>query len=149
MYHTRFGSGARSADNIARMNLALSRGLAYALAPFFLVVDVWRRFGRWHEWPIILDDVLGGAFGLVALVIARRSASEGRVYLAAVWGYGVAMMYQSFFGQLMDVARPDPSGLPSRFVVAVKAILLILCFVGLVGALRRPPRPAASPRAAS
>jgi hypothetical protein len=120
------------------MTLATSRWLAYFLGPFFLVVDVWRRFGRWHEWPIILDDVIGGLLLLVALHKLRRDAQAGRLYLVAAWGYCVGMMYQSFFGQLMELSSRDASGLSSRFVVGVKAVLLAICVVGLVGGLRGP-----------
>jgi hypothetical protein len=125
------------------MTLATSRRLAYALCPFFLLVDVWRRFGRWHEWPVILDDVLAGVLLALALVKLRRQASDARLYLVAAWAYAVGMMYGSFFGQLMELSRPDASGLPSRLVVGVKALLLALCVLGLVGGLRRPASPSA------
>ena len=130
------------------MNLATSRRLAHALCPFFLLVDVWRRFGRWHEWPVILDDVIAGVLLAVALVKLRRGSADGRMYLAVAWAYGVGMMYGSFFGQLMELARPDASGLPSRFVVGVKAVLLALCLLGLVGALRKPAAPTPAVRSA-
>jgi hypothetical protein len=119
------------------MTLATSRRLAYVLCPFFLLVDVWRRFGRWHEWPVILDDVIAGVLLALALVKLRRRASDGRLYLVAAWAYAVGMMYGSFFGQLLELSRPDASGLPPRLVVGVKAVLLALCTLGLLGGLRR------------
>ena len=118
------------------MTLATSRKLAYVLCPFFLFVDVWRRFGRWHEWPAIMDDVIAGALLALALIKLRRQGRDGRVYLVAAWAYGVGMMYGSFFGQLMELNRPDASGLSTHFVVGVKAVLLGLCAIGLVGAVR-------------
>ena len=120
------------------MTYSTSVRLAYGLGPFFLVVDVWRRFGRWHEWPFILDDMIGGVLLLVALAQIRRKSDGGRFYLVAGWGYCVGMMYQSFFGQLMELGEPDASGLSSRFVVGVKAVLLGLSVIGLIGGLRRP-----------
>src|SRR5688500_761807 len=114
------------------MTLTISRRLAYVLCPFFLLVDVWRRFGRWHEWPVILDDVIAGVLLAVALVKLRRRASDARLYLAVAWAYAVGMMYGSFFGQLMELKRPDASGLAPQFVVGVKAVLLGLCIVGLI-----------------
>jgi uncharacterized membrane protein len=128
------------------MTLTASTRLAYVLSPFFLLVDLWRRFGRWHEWPVILDDVLAGVLLLVAIAKLRRRASDGRLYLAVAWAYGVGMMYGSFFGQLMEIARPDASGLPAPFVVGVKAVLLVLCVLGLVGAVRKVPALEPAPR---
>jgi hypothetical protein len=127
------------------MTFSTSVRLAYGLGPFFLVVDVWRRFGRWHEWPFILDDVIGGALLLAALVQIHRKVGEGRYYLVAAWGYCVGMMYQSFFGQVMELRTPDASGLSTRFVVGVKGVLFALCVLGLIGSLPRPSRAVQTP----
>jgi hypothetical protein len=118
------------------MTFTTSRRLATVMCPFFLFVDVWRRFGRWHEWPIILDDVLAGVLLLIALLKLRRGAPDGRLFLVAGWGYGTGMMYMSFVGQLMERSRPDVSGLPTTFVLGVKAAMLAICVLGLVGSLR-------------
>lgn len=127
------------------MTLDSSRRLAYALAPFFLAVDVWRRFGRWHEWPMILDDVVAGVLFVVALVRLRGRAADGRLLLAGAYGYAVGMMYGSVVGQLVDVEGADVSGLPSGFVAIAKGVLLALCVVGFVGAVRRPATPPGRP----
>jgi hypothetical protein len=129
------------------MNLKTSRRLALGLGIVFPCIETWRRCGQFlqpREWPSILDDYLAGALLLAAVWQARRSAAQGRVWLAAAWGYSVGMMFGSFFGQLLGRARADPSGLPTSFVVGFKAVLLALSIVGLVGALRRmdEPRPA-------
>jgi len=115
-----------------------SRRAAYVFGPFFLIVDVWRRFGQWQDWPFIVDDVICGVLLLVALIRLRGRRSNGFLFLAGGWGYGVGMMWQSFFGQLREIAVPDPSGLSSRFVVGFKLVLLLACVFGLVGALRSP-----------
>jgi len=119
------------------LTLATSRLLAYALCPFFLLVDFFRRFGSWiAEWPMILDDVIAGVLLLVAIARLRSARSDGRLWLVAAWAYGVGMMYGSFFGQLFEPDAPDPSGLPSRFVIGVKAALFAACIAGLAGAIR-------------
>jgi hypothetical protein len=47
------------------------------------------------------------------------------------------MMYGSFFGQLVNRAAPDASGLPVVFVLAVKAILFAVCLAALAVTLRQ------------
>ena len=128
------------------MTLLVSRKLALLMAPFFLLIDFWRRWGRWHEWPAILDDVIAGGLLVIALRILRRKPAEGRVYLAGAWGYCTGLMYVSFFAQLARLSEPDPSDLPPTLVVGVKAAMLLLSALGFVGALlghaERPPEPA-------
>lgn len=113
----------------------ISQRLAYVLAPFFLLIDVWRRFGAWHEWPMILDDVIGGVLLVVALIRIHKDRASGARWLAGAWGYCTGMMYSSFFGQLMHMGEPDPSGYAHWLVVLVKGILLAACVAGLAGAL--------------
>jgi hypothetical protein len=110
------------------------------------VVESWRRrhqFGGVTMWPVIFDDYLGGGFLIVASRIAARDPGRGRVWLAAAWGAASMMMYGSSFGQLVNRAAPDASGLPVPFVLAVKAVLLAVCLAGLVITLRsgRPTDP--------
>jgi hypothetical protein len=124
------------------MNLTFSRRIAYvgAVLP---VIETWRR---WHEWgqlaklPSILDDFVVGIALLAAALVARRDPPVGRVYLAAAWGIACGMIYYSFFGQLVRLGEPDPSGVSSVAVVAVKGVLFALGIAGLVGALRPLPR---------
>jgi hypothetical protein len=52
------------------------------------------------------------------------------------------MMYSSFFGQLVLLGQPDPSGISSTVVVALKGVLFAGCVMCLVGALRVPRGPA-------
>ena len=120
------------------MNLAVSRKLAMGMAPFYLLVDFWRRWGRWHEWPAILDDVIAGSLLAIALRLLYLRRPEGRLYLAGAWGYCTGLMYVSFFGQLARLSEPDPSALPPTFVVGVKAAMLLLSVLGFLGALKEP-----------
>jgi H+/Cl- antiporter ClcA len=49
------------------------------------------------------------------------------------------MMFGSFFGQLVEHRAPDPSGLPTTFVLAVKAIMFAVCAAALTATLRSTP----------
>jgi hypothetical protein len=83
-----------------------------------------------------LDDFIAPVTSSAPAVLARRSPQEGRPFLAAAWGVACGMMYSSFFGQLVALGEPDPSGVPSSAVVAFKGALLTGCIISLVGALR-------------
>jgi hypothetical protein len=121
---------------------SFSRRAAFALGVFAIVVESWRRrhqFGDVSMWPLIFDDYIAGSFLIAASRIAARDAGRGRVWLAAAWGASAMMMYGSFFGQLINRAAPDASGLPTTFVLGVKAVLFAICLAGLAVTLRRGP----------
>jgi hypothetical protein len=110
-----------------------------ALGIFLIAIETWRRshqLGDITKWPSIFDDYLGGAFLIAASLIAARNPTKGRTWLAAGWGGAVAMMLGSFFGQLVEHDRADPSGVATACVLAVKAALCGLCLAGLIATLR-------------
>jgi hypothetical protein len=110
-----------------------------------LLIPLLETCRRWHQltqparWPSIFDDYLMGLLLLLAAFQARRDPVEGRTWLAAAWGLATGMMFGSFFGQLVALGEPDPSGIPARAVVAFKGVFFAVCVAGLVGALRQPP----------
>jgi hypothetical protein len=48
------------------------------------------------------------------------------------------MAYSSFFGQLIRIDQPDPSGVPAAWVVGIKGVGILLAIVALAGSLRHP-----------
>jgi hypothetical protein len=119
--------------------LTFSRIAARALGIFLIAIETWRRshqLGDLSKWPSIFDDYLGGAFLIVASLIAARNPTKGRTWLAAGWGGATSMMFASFFGQLAEHDRADPSGVATACVLAVKALLFAVCLAGLVTTLR-------------
>ena len=60
---------------------------------------------------------------------SHRPVSKLKV--ALLWAFMAGMAYGSFFGQLSELGRPDPSGASSMIVVAIKGAGLVLAFVGL------------------
>lgn len=100
---------------------------------------------RWREvrdltvwWPAFVDDYLIGAFLLYGAWRVGRDEEAGRAVLAAAWAFLCGMAYGSFFGQLAELSRSDPSGVSPAFVVAVKGTGLLLGILGLVLSLRTP-----------
>ena len=98
---------------------------------------------RWREvrdmtvwWPAFIDDYLIGAFLLYGAWRVGKDAEPGRAILAAAWAFLCGMAYGSFFGQLAELSRSDPSGVSPVLVVAIKGAGLLLGIVGLVLTLR-------------
>jgi hypothetical protein len=122
--------------------LGATRKLALGLGIFFPCIETCRRAGQFLQprmWPSIFDDYLAGLLLLAAVWQTRRSGQRGYVWLAGAFGYCVGMMWGSFFGQLLEPAGHDPSGMPTSVVVAFKGVLFALCSVGFVTALRAAP----------
>jgi hypothetical protein len=135
------------------MMFTFSRGAARVLAVLLIVIETWRRrhqLGNPSYWPVIFDDYLAGAFLIIsARMAAPPTTARGQRFLATAWGVATGMMYGSFFGQLENRAAADPSGAPVTAILILKAVGLLLCLVGLVGALREitPRSESRSPRA--
>ena len=119
--------------------LRFSCRLAVVAGVFLPLAETARR---WHQlkqlsmWPACLDDILLGAFLLYAAWRMGRDQLAGQRFLAAAWGCACGMGYFSFFGQLARLDQPDPSALPSAWVVAAKGVMLLLAFAALIGSLR-------------
>jgi len=126
------------------MNLAFSRRAALVAGVVMPLLETWRRWAEWGQLsklPSILDDFVAGVFLILGGVMSRRDPARGRPYLAAAWGVATGMMYYSFFGQLVALGQPDPSGVSSAAVVVFKGVLFAGCLFCLGGALRVPGPP--------
>jgi hypothetical protein len=97
--------------------LAILAGIALPLGE---TVRRWHQLAHLSMWPAWLDDILLGAFLLYA---AWR---VGRDHVAG----------QRFFGQLARLDQPDPSSLPSTWVVLAKGLGLLLAIAALIDSLR-------------
>jgi hypothetical protein len=118
--------------------------VAGVMVPLFEACRRWNDWRHLSKWPFILDDFVMGGLLLFAAWKAQRRPSQGRLWLAAAWAFACGMMYGSFFGQLVSLAEPDPSGMAPAAMVTLKGLYLAVCVAGLVGALR-PPVPSAPP----
>jgi len=122
------------------MNLTFSRRLALvfgASLPIIETIRRWRQLGDFRMWPAWLDDVLLGAALLYGAWRVARNVDTGRPCLAAAWGLTCGIAYNSFFGQLPHLDQPDPSSLPSAWVVGIKGVGTLLAIVALAGSLRQ------------
>jgi hypothetical protein len=129
------------------MRFTFSRRLAIIAG---IVLPIAETVRRWHQlqhlsmWPAWLDDILLGAFLLYAAWRVGRDRIAGQRFLAAAWGCACGMGYFSFFGQLARLDQPDPSSLPSIWVVVTKGVMLLLAIAALIDSLRPPERTTAA-----
>ena len=123
------------------MNLSFSRRAALIAGIALPLLETWRRWAEWGQLsklPSILDDFVAGGFLIVAAAMTRFDPARGQPYLAGAWGVAAGMMYGSFFGQLVALGQPDPSGVPPAVVVAFKGVLFAGSIFCLGAALRVP-----------
>src|SRR5262245_1014182 len=124
------------------MTLTFSRRLAWTFGVLLPIVETIRRgwqLGDIRMWPAWFDDIILGAALLYGAWRTSKDALSGQRYLAAAWALTCGMAYGSFFGQLMRVHEPDPSNVPTVWVVAIKGIGFLLSIVALAGSLRPLP----------
>lgn len=109
---------------------------------FGFLVPVAETIRRWHTWqeypPAIIDDYLMGALLLWGAWSVRRRVAHGPRVLAAGWGFTCGLGYYSFFEQIRryNLGEVDPSGIPSVWVVAIKAAGLAFAALALLLTLR-------------
>jgi hypothetical protein len=119
--------------------MRFSRGLAIVggfLLPIMETVRRRHQLGDIHMAPAWLDDWLIGVFLLYGAWRTRGNDRDGRKVLAAAWGFACGLAYYSFFSQLAALNQPDPSGVASVTVVAIKGVMFVLALAALVTTLR-------------
>lgn len=112
--------------------LDLSRRLAYFFGLATPLAETLRRRGTWWDnVPAFLDDYILGAFLIAGALATRKRSAQSRALLAAAWGFACAMAYSSvaFHWFSMRSGQPDPAGIPTQWVFAIK-VFGGLVFVG-------------------
>ena len=108
-----------------------------AIGVFLKIVRVMRQ-GEW--WPFIAYDYLAAALLMIGAIAVLRGGVTGR-WLAAGWGFGVAMFYGSFFDHLDNWANHVGRDLAfERIMVYSTGAFLALNLIGLALALKQPAR---------
>lgn len=114
--------------------LRTSRALALIIGIALPLAELYRRrqqLGDLAMLPAWFDDVLIGAFLLYGWWRTKRDPEGGRLPLAAAWAFMGGMAYGSFFGQLAEISKPDPSGASPIIVVAIKGLGVVLAPIGI------------------
>lgn len=127
--------------------LASSYRVARVAGIVLPVGETLRRWGTWWDAPpAYLDDVIIGAFLLLAAWTYARDQRVGQRYLAAAWGFGCGMGYVSLYSSIENIDATDVSGFSGTVAVVVKAAMVLLGLVCLIGALRGEPAAAPTSR---
>jgi hypothetical protein len=113
-------------------------GLVLSVIGIFLKIARVLRLGEW--WPFIAYDYLAAALLLIGAIAVLRGGVSGR-WLAAGWGFGVAMFYGSFFDHLDNFMNHVGRDLAfERIMVFSTGAFLALNLLGLALALKQPAR---------
>lgn len=116
-----------------------SERLAWVSGVVLPLGETVRRWGTWWDLPAAyLDDVLIGAFFLFGAWMSRRNATTGSRWLSAAYGCACGIGLMSVISSLSYLNQPDPSGVSGVTAAIVKAAMVGLGVVGLIGAVRGP-----------
>ena len=115
--------------------------LAGVVVPLVETLRRWRQLGDMRVWPFWLDDWAIGLLLLYGAWRTRSDAAGGRPALAAAWVFACGMAYMSFFSQLLALDSPDPSGVASITVVAIKGVAFAVVMAALVATLAAKSEP--------
>lgn len=117
--------------------VALAGGI---LTPAVETVRRWHQIADLRYFINWFDDYIIGAFLLIAAWRTLRSVAEGRPLLIAAWGFATGMCFGSFIFQLQNTG-PDPSGISNNTVAVVKGVMLLVCVICLLLAIRHKDFP--------
>jgi hypothetical protein len=122
--------------------MRLSQSLALVLGVFVPIAETVRRWGTFRESPLtLIEDYILATLVLYGAWLATRDFRRGQCFLAAAWGVVCGVGYASVVGQWHRVqsGEPDPAPIPSSWVLAIKAALLLLALTALIATLRARP----------
>ena len=122
--------------------LIFSRNLAVFLGIVTPLLETWRRWSTWQsDPPAFFDDYVLGALLLFGAWQVTKNARNGQKFLTLAWGFCLAMVYDSFFGQFAVIGSEpiDPSEYSAQVAVMVKGIGFILIIIGLITSLPALP----------
>jgi hypothetical protein len=106
------------------------------LTPVLETIRRWHQMSDLHYFMFWFDDYIIGGSLFFAAWKTYRYAVNGYRYLIAAWGFATGMAFSSFFSQLQRIDEPDPAPVSSATVALVKGIMLLICVLGLILALR-------------
>lgn len=113
-------------------------GVVLSVVGIFLKIARVLRQGEW--WPYIAYDYLAAALLLIGAVAVLRGGATGR-WLAAGWGFGVAMFYGSFFDHFENWMNHVGHDLAFERVMALSTgAFLALNILGLALTLKQSAR---------
>ena len=117
------------ASTMIRLDMHAARMFMLVTALIIPVIETWRRWNTWREYPpAMFDDYVLGAIMIWVVWVTRREQPRDRTYLAAATGFGVGVAAMSALVSLHNAQQGllDPSGLTASTVAAVKGGFVLL-----------------------
>lgn len=111
------------------------RWMAIVGAAMLMVGEVYRSWGVGRPIMFVLDDMIVGTMMITAAVLVARPTLARRCYFSAAWGAAAGMLYNSFFGKLLDPANSDPGNLSLGLLTALLGIAFALAIAGLIASI--------------
>lgn len=109
--------------------LALLTGAGLALAETLI------NWGQWQWWPWWLVDYVAAGLLAYAALLSWRRAPQASGWLAAAWGFTVAMFWMSLAGNISNGTAPERMERAAGGYVELVALGLAVAIVGLLTAL--------------
>jgi len=92
------------------------------------------------DFTTMFEDYVAGALLLIGGWSAYRRKSWGTMFLVLAWAYFAGLMGSSFWAQLEETLRHNPSEPNNLMVVIVKFLLWSTCVTSLIVSFRRALR---------
>jgi hypothetical protein len=111
---------------------------AFAIGILLPLLETCRRgISHWGvDFTTMFEDHVAGALLLVGGWASYRGRHWGALFLLLAWAYVTGMMGGSFWYQLEDTFRGNPSEPNNLLVVIVKFLLWGTCFASLLLSFR-------------
>jgi len=114
------------------------RYLSIFLALLTMVGEVYRSIGDGRHFMFVWDDILSGAFMIVAALLFTKDTPVRRAAFAGAWGVAVGMLYGSFFSKLLSDVPINSGNLNPDFLIIFIGISFAISIFALITAIFLP-----------
>ena len=119
--------------------LTFLRWWAVLLGSSLMLGEAIRSWGQDRHLIWVLDDfVIGIPLVVTGLLLAAPTPAR-RYAFSAAWAGTAGMLYSSFFGKLLEPARPVDSNIETGFLTLLIGLAFASSLIGLAGSVIAKP----------
>ncbi len=115
--------------------LKMLRILVIGLGLSLMIGELWRSWGAGRHWLFVIDDQIMGIALIAGAWAMRRDTQFTRAAFAAAWAFNAGMLYDSFFGKLIEPESSNPSNWDLTILTALIGAAFALSIIGLIATL--------------